>query len=47
LLFEMPSFNVAIAAASAGVLILVVLGAALLPSQRAARVSPIEALRDD
>ena len=47
LLFDVPSFDARIAAISAGVLILVVLGAALLPSQRAARVSPMEALRDD
>jgi predicted permease len=47
LLFDVQAFHAGIATATAGVMVMVVLLATLLPSQRAARVSPIEALRDD
>ncbi|MBE2215812.1 MAG: ABC transporter permease [Opitutaceae bacterium] len=46
-LYDVAGYHAGVAAATAGVMIVVVLVATLLPSQRAARVSPIEALRDD
>lgn len=47
LLFDVPTFHPGVAAAAAVSLTIVVLLATLLPSQRAARVSPLEALRED
>jgi len=47
LLFQVPPFHLAIFAAAAGVLGMVSLGACLLPSRRAARISPVEALAGD
>jgi ABC-type antimicrobial peptide transport system permease subunit len=47
LLYEVNAFHAGVAATAAAVMIVVVLLATLLPSQRAARVSPIEALRND
>jgi len=46
-LYEVAPFHAGIIAATATVLALVVLCASLLPSHRASRVSPMEALRDD
>lgn len=46
-LFEIGGFHLGVVAGTAIVMSLAVLVSALLPSQRAARVSPIEALRDD
>lgn len=47
LLFDVAAFDPVIVATTAGILIVVVLLATLLPSQRASRVNPIDALRDD
>lgn len=47
MLFGMSGFHAGVAAGTAGLMAAVVLAATLVPSQRAARVSPIEALRDD
>jgi len=46
LLFQVPPLNVAIFAAAAGVIGIVSLIACLVPSHRAARISPLEALAD-
>lgn len=46
-LYDVAPFHPGIAAATAAVLAVVVLAASLLPSHRASRVSPMEALRDD
>jgi ABC-type antimicrobial peptide transport system permease subunit len=46
ILFHVPSFSIAILAGAAGVMGVVCLVACLLPSDRAARVSPVEALAD-
>ena len=46
LLFQAPAFDVATLAAAAGIIAMVSLVACLLPSQRAARISPMEALAD-
>jgi predicted permease len=43
-LFQVPPFHLATLAVAAGVLGVVSLGACLLPSRRAARISPVEAL---
>jgi predicted permease len=43
-LFQVPAFNLATLAAAAGIMGLVSLVACLLPSHRAARISPMEAL---
>ena len=45
-LFHVPSFDLTILSGTAGVLGIVTIVACLLPSQRAARTSPVEALRD-
>lgn len=47
LLFDVATFDPAIVAATAGVLIAIVLSATLLPSRRASQVHPNEALRDE
>jgi predicted permease len=47
LLFDVAAFNPAIVATTAGILIAVVLLATLLPSRRASRVNPLDALRDE
>ena len=47
LLFDVGSLHLGILAATAGVMISVVLLATFLPSHRASRVAPTEALRDD
>lgn len=47
MLFGVSAFDVGVAVATTALLATVVLVATLVPSQRAARVSPIEALRDD
>jgi predicted permease len=47
MLFGVGSIHLGVLAATAGVMMLVVLLATFLPSHRASRVSPIEALRDD
>ncbi|HEY5552520.1 MAG TPA: ABC transporter permease, partial [Opitutaceae bacterium] len=47
LLFDVAAFDPMIVAATAGVLIVIVLLATVLPSRRASRVDPIEALRDE
>lgn len=47
MLFGVGTVHVGVLAATAGVMMLVVLLATYLPSHRASRVSPIEALRDD
>jgi ABC-type antimicrobial peptide transport system permease subunit len=44
MLFQVPALNLQILGVAAGIIVLVSLGAALLPSQRAARISPLEAL---
>lgn len=46
-LFDVAPFHPGIVLVTAGVMIVVVLLATLLPSQRAARLSPVEALRDE
>jgi len=46
-LFGVGTVHVGVLAATAGVMLVVVLLATFLPSHRASRVSPIEALRDD
>ena len=46
ILFHVPPLSVSIMAASASVIALVCLAACLLPSQRAARISPIDALAE-
>jgi predicted permease len=45
-LFHVPAFNLAILSSGAGVMGVVTIVACLLPSHRAARTSPVEALRD-
>jgi predicted permease len=45
-LFHVPPFDLAILSGAAGVMGIVTIVACLLPSQRAARTSPVEALRD-
>jgi predicted permease len=47
LLFDVAAFDPMIVAATAGILVIIVLFATLLPSRRASRVDPIEALRDE
>lgn len=47
LLFQMPALNVAILVGTAAVLAAVSLAASLVPSGRAARISPMEALAED
>ncbi len=46
LLFHVPAFNLAVLSGAAGVMGLVCIAASLLPSYRAARTSPVEALRE-
>ena len=46
LLFQVPPLHVATLAAAAGIIGAVSLVACLLPSQRATRISPLEALAD-
>ena len=46
LLFQVPPLHVATLAAASGIIAVVSLVACLLPSQRAARISPVEALAD-
>jgi ABC-type antimicrobial peptide transport system permease subunit len=46
-LFHVPPLNLAILAGAASVIWVVCLAACLLPSQRAARISPIEALAEE
>ena len=46
LLFQVPPLHVATLAAAGGIIGAVSLVACLLPSQRAARISPVEALAD-
>jgi putative ABC transport system permease protein len=45
-LFHVPAFNLAILSSAAGIMGLVTIVACLLPSHRAARTSPVDALRD-
>jgi len=45
-LFHVPAFNLSILSGAAGIMGLVSIVACLLPSQRAARTSPVDALRD-
>jgi predicted permease len=45
-LFHVPAFNLPILSSAAGIMALVSIVACLLPSYRAARTSPVEALRD-
>jgi len=47
LLFQVPPLNVAVLAAAACVTAIVCLAACLLPSQRAAQISPMEALAEE
>jgi ABC-type antimicrobial peptide transport system permease subunit len=47
LLFQVPSLNIAVLVAAACVTAGVCLVACLLPAQRAARISPMEALAED
>ena len=47
LLFQVPPLNVAVLAAGACVTAAVCLAACLLPSQRAAQISPMEALAEE
>ena len=47
LLYDLQTFHPGIVTATAGLMMVVVLLATLLPSRRAARVSPMEALRDN
>jgi len=47
LLFQVPPLNVAVLAGVASVMGVVCLAACLLPSQRAARISPMETLTHD
>jgi ABC-type antimicrobial peptide transport system permease subunit len=46
-LFGVGSIHLGVIAATAGVMMIVVLLAVYLPSRRAARISPLEALRDE
>jgi hypothetical protein len=46
LLFQVPSLHVATLATAAGVVVVVALVACLLPSHRASRISPMDALAD-
>jgi predicted permease len=46
MLFHVPAFNLAILSSAAGVMGFVTIVACLMPSHRAARTSPVEALRD-
>jgi ABC-type antimicrobial peptide transport system permease subunit len=46
LLFDVPPLHLATLAAAAGIVCVVSLVACLLPSHRAARISPMEALSD-
>jgi predicted permease len=46
LLFHVPAFNLAILSGAAGVMAVVCIAACLVPSYRASRTSPIEALRE-
>jgi ABC-type antimicrobial peptide transport system permease subunit len=46
-LFQVPALNVATLAGTAAILIAVSLAASLVPSDRAARISPMEALAED
>jgi ABC-type antimicrobial peptide transport system permease subunit len=45
-LFHVPAFNLSILSGAAGIMGLVSMVACLLPSHRAARTSPVDALRD-
>jgi ABC-type antimicrobial peptide transport system permease subunit len=45
-LFQVPAFNVATLVGAAGIMGVVSLVACVLPSHRAARISPMEALAD-
>jgi predicted permease len=45
-LFHVPAFNLAILSSAAGIMALLSIVACLLPAYRAARTSPVEALRD-
>jgi len=47
LLFQVPPLNVAVLAGAAGITAVVCLAACLLPSQRAARTSPMQALAEN
>jgi len=47
LLFQVPPLNVAVLAAAACVTVAVCLAACLVPSQRAAQISPLEALAEE
>jgi len=47
LLFQAPSLNVGVLVAATCVMAVVCLAACLLPSQRAARISPMEALAEE
>jgi len=46
LLFHVPAFNLGILGGAAGVMGVVCFAACLVPSYRAARTSPVEALRE-
>jgi len=45
--FEVAAFDPAIGAGTAGILVTIVLIATLLPSHRASRVDPLQALREE
>jgi ABC-type antimicrobial peptide transport system permease subunit len=45
-LFHVPALNFTTLAGAAGIMVIVALVACLLPSQRAARISPMESLAD-
>jgi len=47
ILFHVPAFNLAVLAGAAGVMGMVSLVACVLPSHRAARISPLEALAEE
>jgi ABC-type lipoprotein release transport system permease subunit len=46
-LFHVPAFNLAVLTGALCVMALVSLAACLLPSQRAARISPMQALAEE
>jgi ABC-type antimicrobial peptide transport system permease subunit len=47
ILFHVPALNLATLAGAVAIIAIVALVACLLPSQRAARISPMEALADE
>jgi ABC-type lipoprotein release transport system permease subunit len=47
MLFRVPAFNLAVLTGALCIMTLVSLAACLLPSQRAARISPMETLAEE